>query len=170
MRRSSWIVLGVCLCLAALLGFAYVQTRPSSRAPGQQEAFQMLHDMQHAVASKNVSEIMSYIAPGSDIRIANLTQDQLRLMLTRAFRDTGGLQADVKNVAFDGQGDDATMAFDLAVSQHAADLTSADYNGHITLHLKAMDVSHMLGLSHSKEWKIVGAETTGPDPGNFGDY
>lgn len=169
MRKSSWVILGVCLILAALLGFIYVRSQPVSETLTQPEAEQMLHQMQDAVAQKNVGGIMEYIAPDPETRIANLNQDQLRLLIARGLRNSGRPQAIVSNIVFAGGTGEATLAFDLVVKDDRPDSVSDRYTGHITLHLRRVEVSHLLGLFHTKEWRIVGADTTGPDLSNFGD-
>ncbi len=170
MQRKSWFLLAFCAVLAAFLGMSYLLSQPSPQTLTQQDAMQMLKKMQDAVAQKNVNAIMATIAPQPDTRIAHLNQDQLRLLLARAFHNTGTLRANYQNVTFTGGTNDATLEFDLTVSQEAPGLSSEDYKGHITLRLKRIDVPRFWGLFQAKEWRIVGADSSGPDPMNFGDY
>jgi hypothetical protein len=170
MRKSSWVLLGICLALAACLGFAYFLSQTSPEVLTQEEALQMLHRMQDAVVRKDVGAIMATISPDPDTRIANMNVDQLQLLLARAFRNTGKLRADVSHVSFQSAGGDATLEFDLNLTQENPQLVAQDYQGHITIHLRRVEVSHLLGLYKTREWRVVAAETTGPDPSAFGDY
>jgi hypothetical protein len=169
MRKSSWIVLALCVVLAAFLGLIYVETRSEPEALTQEQANQMLHKMQAAVDHKDVNGIMAYVAPDSETHIANLNQDQLRLMLARAFRDSGQLHADVSHVAFQSVANAATIEYDLHVTNRVPGGVGMDYAGHITLHLRRVEVPRLFGLFHAHEWRMVGGETTGPDPASFGD-
>lgn len=170
MRKSSQIILAVCLVLLFALGFAYVTSRASDASLTREQANQIVHQLQEAVAHKNVNTVMSYIDPSPETKVANITQDQLRILLARAFRTMNNPHADIDNIAFaGGETGDATIDFDLNVKQTGADYNAFDYKGHISLHLKRVDVPHLLGLYQTKEWRIVGGSTTGPQPGNMGD-
>lgn len=169
MRKSSWIILAICVLVSLGLGVAYLLSRSSTATLSQDLAVQMLHHMQDDVAHKRVNNIMGCIASAPDTRIANLKPDQLRLLLSRAFRSTGQLQADCSNVTFAGGKSDATMGFDLVVKNTEPNMVSEEYSGHITLQLRRVLVSHLLGIYQTKEWRIVGADTTGKDPSTYGD-
>jgi hypothetical protein len=155
--------LATCVVLAAFLGVAYLFSQPTAETLTQEDATAMLQKMQEAVAQKNVNAIMSYIAPQPETRIANLNLDQLRLLLARAFHNSGTLHADYSKVVFTGGSSEATLEFDLVVANQLPGVTSDDYKGHVTLHLKRVDVPRLFGLFHSKEWRIAGADSTGPD-------
>lgn len=170
MHKSSWVALGLCAVLIVCLGGAYLISRGAPEALNQEQATQMLQQMQEAVAQKNVDGIMNAISPDADVHLATLRPDQLRLMLAKAFRESGKLHADCTNIAFQGGTGDATLEFDLSVKQEAPNMVAEDYAGHITLRLRRVDVPHLLGLYHTKEWRIVGADSTGKDPSTFGDY
>jgi hypothetical protein len=169
MRKSSWVVIAVCVVLAAFLAFAYLWTPSSPETLTQPDGEQIVHKLQDAVAHKQVEEIMDYISPDPDTKIAGLNQDQLRLMLQRAFHNSGNLQANVSHIALDSVRNEATLAFDVNVKDSTPDMLAGDYAGRITLHLRRIEIPHLMGLLHAKEWKIAGAETTGPDPSTFGD-
>lgn len=170
MQRKSWILLVVCAVLAGFLAWAYIGTKAPPPTLTQTGTVQMLDNMRQAVAKKNINGILAYIAPQPDVKIAELTQDQLRMMLTRAFRGSGKLNAEYSNLVFTGGADAATAEFDLLVTETASGMVAEDYKGHITLHLKRLDVPRLLGLFQAKEWRIVSAESTGPNLANFGDY
>lgn len=170
MQRRSWILLAICAVLAGFLAWAYIGTQSPPPTLTQQQTTQMLDTMRQAVAKKNINGILAYIAPQPDVKIAGLNQDQLRMMLARAFRGTGKLNAEYSNLVFTGGTDDATAEFDLIVTEQAPGMVAEDYKGHITLQLKRLDVPRFLGLFQTKEWRIVGAESTGPNLSNFGDY
>ena len=170
MRKSSWVVLAVCAALVFGLGFAYVLSRASDNTLTQEKASLMVRRMQDAVEKKDVDGIMGFIDPDPATKVAGVNQDQLRFMLSRALRAMDHPHADVTNMALAG-GDkgDATMDFDLAVKTTGADFKSTPYQGHITLHLKRVEVPHLLGLYHTGEWRIVSGSTTGPQPGDMGE-
>jgi len=169
MRKSSWVAIAVCVVLAAFLAFAYLWTPSSPETLTQQDGNQIVDKLKDAVAHKNADEIMAFVSPDPDTKIAGLNQDQLRLMLMRAFHNSGTLKADVSNVALVSVRNEATLAFDVVVKDSTPDMLAGDYTGRITLHLRRMEIPHLMGLLHAKEWRIVGAETTGPDPSAFGD-
>ena len=169
MRKSSWVALGVCAALLFALGFAYLLSRGSDEGLTREQATQIVHNMQEAVARKDVGAIMTYIDPNPETKVANLNQDQLRFLIARAFHAMTNPRADVNNLAFTSQGGDAAVDFDLEIKQTAADFNAFDYKGHITLHLKRVDVPHLLGLYQTKEWRVVSGSTTDPQPSEMGD-
>ncbi|HLV79657.1 MAG TPA: hypothetical protein VKT32_05220 [Chthonomonadaceae bacterium] len=169
MRKSSWVVIAVCILLAGFLAFAYLWTPSSPETLTQQDGVEIVHKLQNAVEQKKVNDIMDYVSPDPDVKIAGLNQDQLQLMLARAFHNSGNLKANVSNIALDSTRNEATLAFDVAVKDSTPNMLAGDYSGRITLHLRRVEIPHLMGLLHAREWKIVGAETTGPDPSTFGD-
>lgn len=169
MRKSSWIVVAVCVVLAAFLAFAYLWTPSSPETLTQQDGNQIVDKLKDAVTHKNADEIMDFVSPDPDTKIAGLNQDQLRLMLQRAFHNSGNLQPNVSNIMLDSVRNEATLAFDVNVKDSTPDMLAGDYAGRITLHLRRIEIPHLMGLLHAREWRIVGAETTGPDPSTFGD-
>lgn len=170
MKKSSWIVLGLCLLLVIGLVSAYFLTQNSPATLNQAQAMQMIEKMQDALHHKNVNGIMDYISPNSDTRISNLNQEQLRRMLIHYMRSSDTLSAEVQNPTFTGGDSEAELQFDLTVFNNGQDSRKEDYKGHVILHLKRVEVSRLLGLYQTKEWRIVGAESTGPSLENFGDY
>src|SRR5437870_1911460 len=100
MKKSSWIVLGICVVLAAGLAAAYFLSQSSPTTLTRAQAMQMVENMQEALRHKNVNAIMGYIAAGPDTRIANVNQDQLRSMLIHYFRNADSLHADIANPSF----------------------------------------------------------------------
>ena len=170
MRKSSWAVLGVCALLLFGLGFAYMLSRTSGDTLTREQAAQVVQKMQDAVARKDTGAIMDFIDPNPETKVAGLNQDQLRMMVGRALHSMQNPRADVSNLAFAGGTDgDATLDFDLAVKQSGKDFSASDYSGHISLHLKRVDVPHLLGLYQTKEWRVVTGTTNGPQPGDFGE-
>ncbi|HEV2472112.1 MAG TPA: hypothetical protein VGS41_05560 [Chthonomonadales bacterium] len=170
MRKSSWIILGICFVLIAYLAVAYLLSGHTPETLTRADVVRMLQRMQADVAHKDVDALMDTVSPDSSVRIAHLNRDQLRLLLVRAFRDSGKLTANVSNIGLVGGVTDATVDFDLSVQETRPDLSSQIYpSSRITLHLKRIPVSRLLGLVRVKEWRIVGADTNGPDPTYFGD-
>jgi len=170
MRKSSWIVLGVCAALILSLATAYFLSRTSPDTLTQQQAESIVKEMQVAVRHKNVDALMAYIAPSEDLRIANLRPDQIRVLLAHAFQAMPDPRAEVSNLTFTGGLKDATLGFDLVVHNDGPSQTAVDYTGHITLQLQRVPVPHLMGLYNTREWRIVSGSTTGPDPSTFGDY
>ena len=170
MRKSSWIVLGICAALIFGLAAAYFLSQTGSENLTRQQAESMVKEMQVAVRHKNVNTLMSYLAPSDDLRIANLHPDQIRVLLAHAFQAMPEPRAEVNNLTFVGGAKDATVGFDLVVHNDGPNQVGIDYTGHITLQLQRVPVPHLLGLYRTREWRIVGGSTTGPDPSAFGDY
>jgi len=169
MKRRSWVILTVCVLCAVGLFTAYLLTRTGSEQLTEQDAIEMTRKMETAFRHKNANEILAYISPAPGTRIAGINQDQLRLLLVRYFRNSDQLHADMTNYVFTSGDAESTLAFDLVVHNDGADSRKEDYPGHITLHLHRVDVSHLLGLYQTKEWRITSAETTGPDLTIFGE-
>jgi hypothetical protein len=170
MKKSSWIVLGICVVLMFCLGFAYFVSRIGASEPlTQQKAQAMIGQMQEAVKHKNVNDIMSYVSPDPDTKVAGLDQDHIRRLLQSAFHMMKEPRADVNNLIFAGGADDAQVSFDLTVHNDGPDQQGVDYKGHVTLELKRVDVPHLLGLFHTKEWRIVNGSQNGPDVTTWGE-
>ncbi|HLK57694.1 MAG TPA: hypothetical protein VKU00_14100 [Chthonomonadaceae bacterium] len=170
MRKSSWILLGVSVVLLILLGYAYLQSQNASENLTEAQVAEMLKKMQDAVTHRNANGIMDMISPDPGARIADMHPDQLRVMLARAFRQSGPFRTDISGVALQSSPNEANVQFDLEV-QHVMDGgIGKDYSGHVTLEMQRMDVPVLLGIFHTKQWRIVHAETPGADPSMYGDY
>lgn len=169
MKRQSWIILVVCLLIAAGLGAFYLVTRGGAGPLTQEDAIAITQKMEHSFRSKNANGILAFISPAPETKIANINQDQLRVLLVRYFRNSDHVSADLQNYTFSGGDTDATLQFDLTVHNDSSDSRKEDYTGHITLHLRKIEVPKLLGLYQAKEWRITGAETTGADLAGFGD-
>ena len=167
MRKSSWIVLGIGMLLGIGLGFAYLLSHTGPENLTEADAVKMINRMQEAATHKDVGTIMSYISSTSDTKITNLNTDQLRLMLAHALRSANHVRPDVSHIAFHGGLGEASVDFDLIVFNEDKNMSSKDYEGHITLNLRRIDVPHLLGLYQTKEWRVVGGSTTGPDPASW---
>lgn len=170
MRKSSWIGLGACAVLLALVGMAYRMSRAEPETLTRARAEAILLQMQDAVRHKRVDTILERITlPPGETRIANLTPDQLRLLLARAFREAGKLRADCANVTFDPIGADYLLAFDLTVFNELPGMVAEDYRGRVTLRLRRMPVPRAFGLLSADQWQIVAADSTGPDLAAFAE-
>jgi len=170
MKKQSWIILSVCALLLGALVFWYVFSQNGPERITQPEAVAMVQQMERAFERKNSNEILEFIAPTSDTKISNITPDQLHGLLARYFRSSDKLSADMTNYSFvKADETNAMLEFDLAVHNDGPDSRKQDYSGHITLHLKRVEVPHLLGLYRTREWRIAGAETTGPELSTFGD-
>ena len=169
MRKSSWVALGICVVLAVGLAFAYTLSRSSSETLTREEALALVNTMKEAATHKDVNTIMSYVATDPETRVVNVNPDQLRLLIARAFRSAGKIRPEIAHFSFAGGPNEATMEFDLTVFNDHGDGVSQDYQGHIILKLRRLEMSHLLGLYQTREWRIVGGSSTGPDLNNFGE-
>lgn len=169
MKRSSWIALAICMLAAIALAILFVTSNRSPERLSQGDAVAIVEKMQEQFAAKNATGILAYLSPASDTRIAGVSPDQLRALLVRYFHNSNRLSAKTSNYAFTGGDTDATLVFDLVVNNEAPDSRAEDYTGKITLHLRRVDVPQMFGIVQSKEWRIVGAETTGQELSTFGE-
>jgi hypothetical protein len=170
MRKSSWILLGISVVLLVLLGFAYLQSQNAPDTRTEAQAVEMLKRMQSAVAHNNVNGIMDMISPDPGTRIGNMRTEQLRVMIARAFRQSGPFRADFSGISLHPSQNEASLEFDLQVTHLMDGNVGRDYSGHVTLQLQRVDVPVMLGIFHTKQWRIVRAETPGADPSLYGDY
>ena len=170
MKKSSWIVLAACAVLSCLLGFIFVQSRKAPPEMTTERFTSMLDAMKHAVETKSVTKLMTYVDSGSDTKVSSLNHDQLRLLLSRAFNQSEQFVAEYSNVSVRPGADESVAEFNLRVSQRLKEGLAEDYHGHITLTLKLEDVPHLLGIYHTREWTIVRGVTDGPDLAGYGDY
>jgi hypothetical protein len=169
MRKSSWIVLALCGVLVLCLGFAYMVSRQTPQPLTKETTEAMVQQMQEAVKHKNINTIMSFVSPDPDTKVAGLDQDHIRRMLASAFHMMQEPRADVNNLNFIGGTDEATVDFDLSVHNDGPGQQVTDYKGHVTLQIRRVDVPHLMGLYHTREWRIVDGSQTGPDLTTWGD-
>ena len=169
MQRRSWIILAVCMLLAGSLFAAFLLTQGGPGPLTEQQAIDVTRKMALAFQNKNAGGVLAYISPAPDTRIANLNHDQMYALLVRCFHNTDRVSADMTNYVFTGDDPDAALQFDLVVHNDATDSRSQEYSGHITVHFRRTEVPQLLGLYRTKEWRIVGLDTTGPDPSTFGE-
>ncbi len=169
MRKSSWVILGICFVMLFGLGFAYIASQQSPQTLTREDGEKIIKTMQEAVAHKNTGKIMDYvdIAPGT--KVGGINADQLRVMIARALHQMEQPRADTTNFAFSGGTGEAKIEFDLTVHSDGPDKDSVPYTGHITLNLKRVEVPHLLGLYQTKEWRIVGGDP-GRDLSTLGDW
>jgi len=171
MRKTSWIVLGVCVVLVLCLGAAYILTRTTPDSLNKDRAALIITQMQNAVKHRDVNTIMSYVSSDPETRIAGLEPDRMRRLLASALHRMESPRADVTGLAMTGGGDtdEATLSFDLTVHNDGPGQVVVDYTGHVTLELKRVDVPHLFGLYHTREWRIIGGTQNGPDITSWGD-
>ena len=170
MKRKSWMILGVSLALVACLTLFYLFSQSSPEKLTKEEAISLLQKMTLSFEKKKVDGILNQISPDSQSRLAKLSPDQIRAMLLNYFRNSERLHADTNSLIYTVGLDENQLQFDLVVHNDSGDSRNEDYAGHITLRLKRMEVPRLFGLFHAYEWRVIGAETTGPDPSVFGDY
>lgn len=170
MKKSSMIALGAVGLLSVLLIIAYLASRSAPEQITKEQAMAMLGEMKSAVERKNVNVIMDAVAPNPDGKYADMTREQLRMVLGRAFQGSGDLTPQISKVSFDGGNQEATLAFDLSVQNRREGMTAEDYKGHITLSLRRVEVPVMFGAAKALDWRITKAESTGPNMSTFGEF
>ena len=167
MQKSSWTMLGVAAALMAFLLFAYITSHNEPPPLTAAQANAMLKTMQDAAERKDVNTIMGYVAPDAETRIADLSPNQLRTFLSRAFYGAGSVKTNTSNITFAGGKDEAVLGFDMRVGNNVQDMSSDDWHGHVMLHLRPVAIPKFLGLYHAKEWRITSGTTNGTSPASF---
>lgn len=158
--------MGVVAALSAFLLFGYIA---SHNAPGpmtETQANGMLDTLKEAVAHKNANAILALVSPDPETRIKDMSPDKLRTLLFQAFRNADNLDAQTANVKFQGGEESASLEYDLTI-HHTMQSAVSEYKYHIMMQMRPIDASHFLGLYHTKEWRITGAQADGPDLGGF---
>lgn len=169
MQRSSWVALGLSILLTALLTVGYLSSRSKAQHFDAAQAEKVLHDLQVDTRQKDVEGIMRYIAPNTRL-MGDLDTNRVRLLLMRAFNAMQNPQPDVSDVQFHDDPDEPSLSFLLNLRDQGPDYTSDEYGGRITLYFHQANISHLFGLYHTSEWRIVHVDTTGPSPDTFGDF
>ncbi len=166
MQKSSWMMLGAVAALGAFLLFAYVSSHSDPGPLTEAQGNALLDTIRDAVARKDANTILATISPDPATRIKEMSADKLRGLLYQAFRGAEKLDAQTTNVKFQGGDCEASMEYDLTIHHNTAS-TVTPYPFHVTMQLRPVDTPHFLGLYHTKEWKITGAQADGPDIGSF---
>ena len=169
MQKSSWMMLLGVAALAGLLAFAYITSHSGPGPLTETQAHSLLESLKDAMRRKDVNGILSAVSPEPETRIANMSPDKLRAVLQMAFRSTDDLDAQTKDVVFQGGDASASMEFDLNVRNTVQNGAASHWTAHVTLQMRPVDVPQFLGLYHTKEWRIVGAISDGPDLSGFGE-
>ena len=170
MKRKSWIALGVSLVLAICLGALYLLSQSAPEKLTQEQAVAILSKMQVSFEKKSVSGVVDHVTTDPHARLANLTPDQVHLMLANYFRNSERLHTEATHQTYSEGPDENLLQFDLSVRNDSSDSKKEDYQGRITLHFRRVETPRLLGLMHANEWRITGVDTTGPDPSTFGMY
>src|SRR4051794_31320737 len=98
MRRSSMIILGVCLFLLILLVMIYVPLHNQSKPEmTQEDAVKMLNDLGDAFQRGSASGVLSFASP--DAKVAGRDLDNIRTLLNQAFRAMKNPKVEWENVA-----------------------------------------------------------------------
>lgn len=170
MKRSSWIAIGISSLLIAGLIAAYFASQGGHETLTQEDAIQTTKKLEEAFRNKSVGAVMDHLGTGSDTRISDIGADQLRMMLANYFRNSDHLHADLSNYTFSTVGLEGMLQFDATLFNNSGDSVKEDYHGHITLHFRRVVVPHLFGMYKTKEWRIVGVDTTGPNLSGMGEY
>ena len=169
MQKRSVVILAVCVLIGAGLFAAFILSQKPSGRLTEQDAVAMVERMEQAFRNKNANDVMAFVAPGSDTKVAGATPDQFRLLLVRYFRNSDHVSADMKNYQFAPGDAEATLQFDIVVHNDASDSHRENYGGHVTVRLRNTEIPQVMGLFRTKEWRVTGVESTGPDLSTFGD-
>ena len=159
-------MLAAVAALGAFLTFAYISGRSDPGPLTEAQGRALLDTLKDAVARKDANAILATISPEPGTRIKEMSPDKLRGLLYQAFHNVEKLDAETANVKFQGGETDASMEYDLTIHNTIQSAVS-DWKYHITMTLRPVETPHFLGLIHTKEWKITGAQADGPDLGAF---
>ncbi len=169
MKKSSMVALGVTGFLCILLVIAYLSSRSAPEQITREQAVSILDEMKTAVEKKNLDTVMDAVAMTPEGKYGDMTREQLRTILGRAFVGSSNLAVEISKVSFDGGHQAATLAFDVNVKNSQGGMSADDYKAHITLYLKRVEVSRLGGLVKAMDWKITKADSTGPNMSTFGE-
>ena len=162
-------MLGIVACLCAFLTLAYVSSHSIPGPMTETQANALLDTLKDAVTRRDANAILATISPDPETRVAGMSPEKLRNVLFQAFHslDSGEtLTAQTKNVKFQGGEDSATMDYDLSLP-HAMQQMVGEHVYHVTMQLRPVDAPHFLGLYHTREWRITGAQTDATELNSF---
>ena len=109
MKKTSWVILGVCALLCAGLSALYFLTQNAPKTFAREDAIRVVEKLQASFHSKRPGEIMSKISPDSEVKLAKLTPDQVHAMLMNYFRNSDTLNAETSSYAYTEGQEDNTL-------------------------------------------------------------
>lgn len=159
MRRSSKILLALCVVLAIVLAAVYIPLINASQPDfTSKDAVAMLNGLSDALARKNEGDVLAYAAP--DAVIAGRRLKEIRQYLRQAFGVVKDLQVRFQDVALTRVGDTVTVDANVVAGegQSSGPLTVTYYQSPVRFALKRLAYSHLLGLFRTYDWKVVSVE------------
>ncbi|MDE2125078.1 MAG: hypothetical protein KGJ62_00630 [Armatimonadetes bacterium] len=170
MRRNSWLLLAAAGVISVILGVGYSIAGAGSGGTPQQQVSALLSRLKTAAEHKDTGGVMNAFATQSNMRVTSMNRDQFERLVDRGMNDAGTLQIEMNHISIVPSGPEMIAEFDLGINESRKEYQAQDYTGHIVLRLRRVSVATWFGLVRVRRWRIVSADTTGPDPANFGDY
>lgn len=162
MKKSSKIRLATALGLAVVLAvFLFL------RQPGPPDAVQIQAQIaaaEAAASQRNASGVMRIVS--GEYKDGHLNGDQLRLLLIRAFRDSGPIQVTVSPARIHVEGESADSTSTITV--RSGDNSQAAFNKAVTLHWRREEGRRLL-VFPAHVWRVVGADYEGSLTGGEDD-
>ncbi len=169
MKTSSRAALVGIAVLLVLLWAGYRWTRPEPERLTVAQAQALLGKMTEAVEKKDTGALLASVSSRPEVKLNGLHEDQVRLLLGRAFRSTGRLKVTTEGLKFSGGEQEAQLNFHVTVKDYGPGSVSDLYNANMMMKLRREEVSHWLGLAKSQEWRIVEATSDGPSLDGFSE-
>ena len=170
MRRNSWLLLAAAGVISVLLGVGYSIASAGAGGTPQQQVAALLNHLRTSADHKNADGVMEAFASQSNMRVSSMNYQQFERLVDRGLNDAGTLQVVMNNLSIVPSGQEMIAEFDLVINESRQQYQAQDYQGHVVLRLQRVPVSSWFGLVRTRQWRIVSADTTGPDPANFGGY
>jgi len=155
MRRSSIIILGVCLFILVFLAMVYIPLRGQSKPEmTQEDAVKMLNDLGDAFQRESSSAVLSFASP--DAKVAGRDLDNIRALLNQAFRAMKNPKVEWENVAFTHEGAEVHITAKVTVKDLGeGSAGSVPYSANMGFKLERRAEPHLFGLVQVYTWKIV---------------
>jgi hypothetical protein len=155
MRRSSIIILGVCLFLLILLVMIYVPLHNQSKPElTQQDAEKMLRDLGDAFQRESSSAVLSFASP--DAKVAGRDLENIRTLLNQAFHAMKDPKVEWENVALNREGPEVHVTAKVTVKDLGdGSAGSVPYSSNMGFKLERRAEPHLFGLVQVYTWKIV---------------
>ena len=151
MRRSSWVVGGLIILLAAALFYARTAARPN--LTDEEQIHTLLANGQSAIERKDLRDALSCVSRSySDS--AGLKFDALRLQGARAFQEEGRFDISLENTSVKVRDDKAEVETEVALDLTSVGNRSEVFAGHISLLLRKEE-SKRWGLIPARAWKVT---------------
>lgn len=162
MKKSSKISLAAALGLAVVLAvFLFL------RQPGPPDAVQIQTQIaaaEAAASQRNAGGVLRILS--SKYRDNHVNGDQLRLLLVRAFRDSGPIQVTASPARMRVEGETADSTSTLTVRSVESGQTV--FNKALTLHWRREEGRRLL-VFPARVWRVVGADYEGSITGGEDD-